>query len=151
MLKLTALMMNNIMGAIAAVDQLGSDTGEAKKVILFKNDFDPGVATLLGDLTLADFDGYAAKNLAEGVGLVGVDPLSLNREVVVKQAAGGLIWTLSGVTNLPQTIFGFAIVNKDADTLYAAERFENPLELIDGSEIVTVDKLAVEFAADAFN
>jgi hypothetical protein len=98
-------------------------------IILVMNDIAPSEETVVGDLDEATFDGYAALDCALGTQPEGLDPANNDSLVDILPAAGMFRWETSGVTNLPQTIYGFALLDSTKATLLACERFEDPVTL----------------------
>lgn len=147
-MKPTKALLDMFVNAIKATTVLGSPADTAKLVMLFKNDVEPTEATLIGDLDEADFTDYARAEVPELAAMAGSDPLSLERELLVP--SGDLIWETTDAVGLPQTIFGFALLNHAGTALLAAETFPEPIELTEAGQIITVDKLAIRFAGSAF-
>jgi len=111
---------------------------DANVIALIKAIFTPLESTTLADLTLADFDG--ATPLAVGVGTQpeGLDPNSSDSIINLKPPAGGFRWETTGVTNLPMTIYGFALLNDALDTLLACEVLAAPITLNAVNEVVNI-------------
>jgi len=110
-----------ILGVLKAEDTLF-------KGKLYKNDVTPSVATILADLTVANFSGYSNATLAWGTPFI-------NGSDKGEMDASQLTWTHNGGgTN--NTIYGFYVVNDDETILIYAERFPAPI-LMDaiGAEI----------------
>lgn len=117
---------------------LGADTttlAEATpfvEVHLIKSPFTPAPTLVIGDLTLADFDGYAPLHAASAATQVFIDPATGDQIVQVREPAGGWHWATTGITNLPQTIHGFALTKADGSILYGAELL-SPVVILNGS------------------
>jgi len=143
--------IESIAGAMAATTILGSAAAAPKYLRLFKNDIEPDPTTLIGDITDADFDGYADVAVEEAIATIGIDALTGNRRVVVLQAAGGSVFQVSGgVTNLPQTIYGWALLNNAKTAIVGIERFETPIVLANIDDMLTIDNVSVGFEDIAF-
>lgn len=110
-----------ILGVLKAEDTLF-------KGKLFKNDVTPTVATILANLTVADFSGYANATLAWGTPFInGSDKGEID--------ATQLTWTHNG-GGTSNTIYGFYVVNAAETILIYAERFPAPILMgTSGAEI----------------
>lgn len=97
---------------------------------LFKNDFVPNKATLLADLTPADFDGYAAKTIVTW-GAAFLDPAGLATTLAPLQT-----WTQSGDTT-PNTIYGAYYVSVGGDLIWA-ERFATSIGMADATSVLNM-------------
>lgn len=101
----------------------------ANELILLKDAFVPTEDLVIGDLTEADFDGYAPIGGAIGTQQAGVDPATGDQIVTNKEPLGGWRWEVTGATNLPQTIYGFALTDSTGATLLASELLAEPITL----------------------
>lgn len=115
---------------------LGADTGvlaEATpfvQVFLIKEAFTEDVALVMGDLVEADFDGYAALHAASAATQVFIDPVTGKWTLQVREPAGGWHWATSGLTNLPQTIYGFGLADAAGTVLWGVHRFASDEEVL---------------------
>lgn len=127
-MKPTTAFLNGIAAAVAA-DVLFLAEVAKVEIVLARNAFPEGIGTVIADLTLADFDGYAAK--AVGVATVSVytDPLTGDIVLLSAEPAGGWHWVTTGVTNLPQTIYGYGLTDSTGAVLIACKRFADPVTL----------------------
>lgn len=111
----------------------GPSLSEALFWIPIKSDFTPGPTLVLANTDIADFDGSTAKTIASAARTATINPLTGNRQIVLPPPAGGIAWTTTGTTNLPQTIYGVALSISGTDVtdekLYAATKFEEPVVL----------------------
>ncbi len=147
---LTDVVLASITAALASDSGLGSLAGSARLIRLFMNNIIPTRQTVVGDLTTPTFTGYADKAMGIALGREGTDPLSGKNEVIAVPALGGLVWAPSDAVNLPQTIYGWAMVDSTGAFLIGAERFPNPIILSGAGQLVSVDKVACEYSPDAF-
>jgi hypothetical protein len=99
-------------------------------VILFKNNITVDFNTTMGDLTEADFDGYAPITIDDWA--IG----SLVGEAYAMDGTSVRQWTISGVTNLPQTIYGYGLVY--SGLLEYAESLASPIALTAVGQIVQI-------------
>lgn len=134
---------------------LGSDTVTFQKsdpnenlIILIQVDFNPLANPLIGSLTEATFDGYAARAiLADGVPQSN-DPATGDSLLDLPPNATSYLWETSGVTNLPQTIFGYAVVNSTKATLYGSGLMPNgPVILTAVNQSVQIPRVFMRMLA----
>jgi len=133
MLPTQALLNNIATQAVAAGGELSSTDAIVR---LAKNSFTPGLGLLATDIDTADFDGYADK--AADPGLWAIDPATGNIVFYATEPAGGFVWETTGVTNLPQTIFGWVWMQTDSDTIFAGALFDTPIVLTASNQLVEV-------------
>lgn len=96
---------------------------------LAKAAFTPSMSMLPGDFIEADFDGYLPLEGVVGAQLAFLDPATLRRVVQLKDPAGGWHWESTGVTNLPQDIFGYWLSSNDGLTVYASQLLDTPVTI----------------------
>ncbi len=101
----------------------------ANKIALVKAPFSPSGTTVLSDLVLADFDGSTPKSGVAGTQPEGVDPATGAVIIDISPGAGGWRWETTGLTNLPQTIYGFALIDDGATTYLAGALLATPIVL----------------------
>ena len=99
------------------------------KVFLVKAAFTPSEQSVIGDLTAADFDGSTALLAGLGTQPEALDPLSSDAIIDIKPPATGWRWETTGVTNLPQTIFGYGFMDNAGTTLLACALLSTPVTL----------------------
>jgi hypothetical protein len=113
----------------------------ACKVALIVEPFVPGPDTDFTALTEATFDGYAKITGATGTQIQTIDPLTGASKVQMKLPAGGWVWETTGVTNLPQTVYGWCLVDNAATTTYGSGIFDTPVELTGVNQQVTIPQV----------
>jgi hypothetical protein len=99
------------------------------KVHLAKAAFVPGPSLDPATLTEADFDGYTAKAITAGSQDVYTDPTTGLITVELKAPVGGWHWALTGITNLPQTIYGWYVLDSAGTVLYGSGLVPSPITL----------------------
>lgn len=115
--------------------QILLDAGRNPEVKLFKNNFTPGDASVLGDFTEADFDGYAAVSLA-GLSAAAID----GSDRGYRSQAGIAFVKSAGVTS--NTVYGWYLVLDNltpAAELFMAEKFPAPQVMGSAGDTVTFD------------
>jgi len=96
---------------------------------LIKTPFTPDPDLTLGVGMLADFDGSTPIHADSAATQLGTDPANGDQIITPKVPAGGWRWVVTGVTNLPQTIYGFCILDSAETTLLASELLDPPITL----------------------
>jgi len=114
----TQVMLDAVAGEIAS-DVAVLANPLFLKVYLVKAAFVPGANLVVGSLTPADFAGSTALANSSATILKYKDPATGEWLVEVPPPVGGWHWqTTSAVTNLPQTIYGWALVDNTSLILY---------------------------------
>lgn len=125
----TTGILNTIVDLLAADTATIAPAALALHVHLVKTPFTPIATLLIGDVTPATFDGSTPLNAGVGPQDVFRDPQTTLRIVQILEPAGGWHWDVTGVTDLPQTIYGYVVTdNADAD-IYGAALLSTPLTL----------------------
>jgi len=123
---------------IAADDAFLAPAANANKIALIKSAFSLEEGLEVGDLDLADFDGSAPIEGATGAQEAGLDPVTGDQIVTILDPAGGYRWEVSGDTNLPQTIYGFALLNNAGSGLIAAATLPAPITLTEEGQVINL-------------
>lgn len=125
------------LGELLAADATTlAPVAAANKIALVMAAFVPSETLVIGDLTLATFDGSTAKAGAVGTQQVGNSPATGDQIITITEPIGGWRWETTGTTNLPQTIFGYALINDAANALFGTALLDEPLTLQEtGQEI----------------
>lgn len=114
----TQVMLDAVAAAIAA-DATVLANALFLKVWLVKVPFVPSASLTVADVTPADFGGSASLSNTSAVILTYLDPATGEWIIEVPPPIGGWHWqTTSGVTNLPQTIYGWACADNTSMILY---------------------------------
>jgi len=115
----------------------------ALHVHLIKAPFTPSPTLVWADISadVATFDGYLELDSEVGAQLQSVNPLTGASQVTLKVPAGGWRWETTGLTDLPQAIWGFALTDNGDTTLFGSELFDEPITLTAVNQEVTIDKV----------
>lgn len=140
---------NTILAAIQTL--LADDVGTLAAVTamhchLIKAPFTPSETTDFTALSEADFTGGAAKSAGTGNQQAFSDPISGQRIVQVLEPAGGWHWQATALTNLPQTIFGYALTDTANAVTYGAALLDDPVELTGVGDGVDIPQLRFTFS-----
>jgi len=121
-------------------DSVTINQGDGNTLNLIKADFTPGRTTDTSMLTLATFDGYAAKTSTITPN-VGRDPSNGDFLVEIPAPAGGWVFEVTGLTGLPQTIYGVTVTGVDSSDTWASAKFPVPVVLTTVGDLVRVDSV----------
>lgn len=134
--------MMELLGAdTATLNTTGSPTDA--KVGLFINDFAPNAAMVLADLTEATFDGYVQIPADGHPHPQSLDPSNGNSRVTLLPSAGGWHWETTGLTDLPQTVFGYFVIGHGV-LLNLAKRFETPIVLTGANQSIDIQRIGMQ-------
>lgn len=119
-------------------------------VILIKEAFTPSpdIDPLALQAIEADFTGYTTGGISSSTGTqnTAMDPLTSDYLLQLKQPAGGFRWETTGTTNLPQTIYGYAVLDLDTPRCYWSALFDTPVVLTAQNQTVQVDQPQLAFS-----
>jgi len=115
-----------------------SQTTDVLHLHLAQAPFTPGPSLVLGDLTEADFPGYAALDAAAGPIPQSVDPGNGDSLLQFSPDTGLWRWETTGAVSPSQTIHGFYLTSNDDLTLFAAELLAAPVTLTGINQSVIV-------------
>jgi len=125
---------------------LGADTttfaktaGTENKLMLISQPFTPGQGLTIGALTEATFAGYAARSIAADAQPQSLDPATGDSLLTFAPLTDPYLWETTSGVGLPQTIYGYAIVDSTKATLYAAQLLDQgPVLLTAVNQSITV-------------
>ena len=112
---------------------------------LIMEPFTPEENMVATDITLADFDGSTPIPGSTGAQLVAVDPSTSQQLITIKEPLGGWRWTTTGTNNLPQTIYGFALLSEDLATLLALAVLDTPVALTAVGQQIDIGRATLTF------
>lgn len=138
-------VLRESIGAAFAADTAYLAAASAPKVKLAMADFTASDDLVVGSLTEATFDGYAAKTPTAGAQQVAVDPVTGEQIVTLVEPVGGWRWVSSGVTNLPQTIYGFYLVDNAGTALLGAEKLDTPVTITASGQEINIGRVTFRF------
>jgi len=120
------------------------------QIFLIKAPFTPGPTLTVAGLTQADFAGSTALANTSATMLKYKDSSTGEWLVEVPPPAGGWHWqTTSEVTNLPQSIYGWGLMDSTGAVLYGTSLFPAPILLNDISQGVDIPAVNFRLSASA--
>jgi hypothetical protein len=123
----TDVLLDSWLNTLAADPSTIAPAALAVRIHLAKGAFVPAPGLAVAAFTEADFQGYAA--LLAGLGTQQFFQLATDgtRIIQLLEPAGGWHWEVTGVLNLPQTIFGFYVTDNANVVLYGSELLAAPV------------------------
>lgn len=116
-------------------DLLGADTVTLAapttfvEIHLSQTPFTPTPTVVPGDITPATFDGYAPLSAGSAATQVFVDPATGDVMLQMVEPLGGWTFQTSGVTNLPQTIYGWILTDAAGAVAHGSQLLDDPVTL----------------------
>lgn len=136
------------IGTLLAADVNGfADPTTFLKVYLAKAAFTPGASLVLGDLTAADFDGSTPKHAANATPDLFKDPVTGEQIINAQEPVGGWHWQTTGVTNLPQTVYGYYVTDHTGANLLGAGLLPYPLLLTATGQGLDVPEVGIRISS----
>lgn len=142
-MKNVRLAIGTALAGAAPIDQ-AVDENIVRLIIA---PFTPSEDLVVGDLTFADFDGSTALEQALGDAQVGIDPLTGQQRITITEPAGGWRWITTGVTNLPQTVYGAALLTAASAALIGVEELPEPIGLTEVGQEINLGTLKFDIVA----
>jgi len=136
MIGTTAL--NERIQVLLAADNASLSAATALHIHLIKDPFTADVNADFTAMTEADFDGYAPLDATVGDAQTFTDPLTRQMVMQLGEPLGGWHWDVTGATNLPQNIYGWAVTDTADAVTWGSGLFDAPLQLLainDGVDI----------------
>jgi len=114
-------------------------------IALVMSPFTENENMVVGDITLATFTGSTPIEGTTGAQTTGIDPVTQQQVIEIKPPLGGYRWETTDTVNLPQTIYGYALLTNDLATLLAIKTFDDPITLQDADQFIDVDSATMRF------
>jgi len=119
------------------------------EAVLFKAPFVPGPGLLIGGLTVADFDGYAPLAVDATGAQLFKDPSTGEWILQLEEPAGGWHWQTTGLTSLPQTIYGYGITDSTGAVLHGTALLDTPVVLSAVAQGVDIGQVRFRLGSNA--
>lgn len=133
--RTTRLAIGNLM---ALNPPLMPGVGFELTVKLIMADFVLDEAVIPADLTFATFTGSTGLE-ADGTSVqVGIDPATGEQLLTMVEPAGGWRWETTDAVNLPQTIFGFALLSFLDASIVGLAKLDVPITLLGAGEEINI-------------
>lgn len=115
----------------------------ANKVALIMAPFSLNEDLTAGALTLATFTGATPIAGSTGAQLTGLDPATFEQLITIKEPVGGWRWVTTNTVNLPQTIYGFALLDSTLATLLGVGMLTVPITLTDTGQVIDLGSITM--------
>lgn len=139
-------MIDNAMTQIAST--AGGVIQNKIAIALIKVAFTPAAVLALTAADEADFAGYAEKTQVLNKAHIGTDPITGRTLLFIDAPVGGWSWTATGVTDPPQTVYGYVVqfgvdaVDFDGDFWLGSDLFPVPLVIQDGGDRIVIPEIS---------
>jgi hypothetical protein len=117
----------------------------ANKMLLIKAPFTPNENMLPANITPADFTGADPIDVPVGAQSIGIDPNSQQWVIDIKMPVGGWRWQVTALDNLPQTIYGFAMLDNGMTNIVCIETLPVPITLTAAFDYVNIGEAKTTF------
>jgi hypothetical protein len=121
------------------------------KIALVMQPFVPTEDLIATDLTYATFTGSTPIQGSTGAQLTGVDPATGEQVLTIKAPLGGWRWHTTATTNLPETIYGFALLDSTLASLYAVQLLPTPIALTESGQEIDLGAVTITFVLQPMN
>lgn len=141
----------------AAMKLLATDTATLAPVAnqiyiaLCKAAFIPSEILAFADIALADFDGSTPIGVTVGAQPESLVPGTFDSRIDLSPPVGGFRFVTTGVTNLPQTIYGFVLLDHAKAVVLASELLTQPVTLTISGEVVADVQPSLTLPANSIN
>lgn len=143
---LPMIAVREALGTLLAADATTlAPAVNANKVALFMNNVAVTENLVAGDLTPATFTGSTPIAGATGAQQTGIDPVTQEQIVTIKEPVGGWRWATTNTVNLPQTIYGFALYDSTLATLLGAALLPAPITLTAAGQEINLGAVQMRF------
>ena len=133
----SSLALREKMAQLLAADAATlAPPADANIVVLIMEPFTPSETLDGSTLVPATFDGSAPLEAVLGTQAEGLDPSNSDAIITILPPAGGWRWETTGTTDLPQTIYGFALFNDDSTVYYGSENLPAPITLTAVNQVI---------------
>lgn len=128
------------LGALLAADATTlAPVTNANKIALIAAPFSLVETIPLASLTLATFTGATPKAGETGPQEVGLDPVTGMQVIQISPPVGGYRWITGDTVNLPQTIYGFCLLDSTLAILLAIAQLPVPITLTAAGQFIEID------------
>lgn len=144
--KPTGAVKDTAVSAIAEAEMaFNPAAGSELTIAPVKNNVTFGDNTLFADIELADFTGADPIECGAGTPDSLINPINGRRQLRLVEPAGGFQWQTDDDANLPQTIYGYALLNNAGDSLKGYLELETPIELTARKQVIDCAQPIFEF------
>lgn len=133
------------LGDLLAADVATFAPVAANKIALVVNNFVPDENLVLGDFTLASFNGSTPKAGAAGAQQVGIDPATQDQVITNLAPAGGWRWECAVAPGAAETIYGYILVDNAGATVLGMEKLTTPVVIANVGDYIDLGSVELRF------
>lgn len=141
--------IRNAAMALLAADTATLAAASANKMALIMTNFTPSEQSVVTDFTLADFTGHNPISVTAGAQPEGLDPTTNDSVIDLSPPAGGFRWVTADAVNLPQTIYGYALLDNTLATVLACELLPTPVVLTAAAQVIDLGDTRLTLPANS--
>lgn len=141
----TRTIFADLASSLAGLSSPLSPVALANHVVLSKTAFSPGPDLDVAGYTPADFTGSTPLDTEVGAQIASIDPVTTQYQAEMVIPAGGWRWTVTALTNLPQTIYGVVLQDNADAIVFGSVLFPVPIVLDTIGQVVEVDAILFQF------
>ena len=143
MLPMKALRL--ALGELLAADVTLLAPVAANKIALVSAAFALTESIVIGGLTLATFTGSTPKAGAAGSQQAGVQSLTGQQVITILAPAGGWRWECTATPGVPETIYGFALIDDAGAVVLAAAVLDTPVTIAAIGDFIDLGAVSMQF------
>ena len=113
------------------------------------NNFAPSEQTLLSDVVLADFTGSTPIDLVVGAEPEAFNPVTNASQIDLAAPLGGFRWVTGDAVHLPQTIFGYVLLNHGSTVVMASQLLDTPITLTSFPQVIDLGDVNLSLAPNS--
>lgn len=139
------------LGELLAADTSTLAPVAANKIALIVNAFALDENLDIGTLSFATFTGGDPKAGASGAQQVGTDPVTGDQVITILAPVGGWRWECTADPTLPETIYGWALINDAEDAILAAAILPAPIAISESGQFIDLGAVNMTFVLAPIN
>lgn len=118
---------------------------DPNEIALISADFTPTENLVIGDLTIAAADGLDPIVGVAGTQLTGIDPVTGEQIVTIKEPAGGWRWALTGPKTPAVVVYGFALTTTAQGALLGTQKLDVPVSMETIGDMLDIGNAELRF------
>lgn len=141
--------LRNQCAALLATDTTTLAAVAANKIHLVMNNFAPSENTIFTDLVFATFAGSTPLSVTAGPQAEAFNPVTLDSQIDLSAPVGGFRWQTTSALNLPQTIFGYALIDNAGAVVLASQLLDAPIVLTNFPQVIDLGDVKLTLLANS--
>lgn len=144
---LPVIALRTALGDLLAGDIPTLAPAAANKIALVANNFVLDENLVLTDFTLASFTGSTPLAGTAGAQDVGIDPTTQDQVITNIAPAGGWRWECTGAPAVPETIYGYVLLDNAAAVVLAMALLPTPVSIANVGDFIDLGAVTFTFVA----